>query len=642
VRTVLTPRRGSTLSAARVTLRYVDGEVGSILSEAETGVGSRFRWLYAAAHARPGVAAALALLGLAVVSAVLRAILVGQVHGPFVFMDELGYERLARSFAHTGHFELFGKGGLAYSPLYPIVLSPIYALTSSLLTAYEWAKVENTVLISLSVFPMYGIAHFVLSRGRAIGVAALSLLAPLMLYSGFEMSESLAYPLCLLATWATLRAVRRPNIANDALLLGAVGLATGARIQLVALLPAALTAILLVAIVLPEGGRARVGALRQAVVRHGLLFGTCGVAFVAVLARRAMNGGGLPLAGRYSNVGTAHASPWRVLELAVEHLGELDFAVGVIPFAAALLAGYALYHFGFSRNALVFAAVAVASTAWLLLEVGFDAAAFDATSPHPHPLTALTDLPRIHERYLIYLVPFFLVTLVAVLPLLHSRIPMSRHLAIAAVATALPALIPFGTVINGTRGIDSFALQLFGTTKAGRGVPVTHATTSILLLSGLLAVVYLLAASLRLPPAGTVLVTALAFLVLSTYETGTQLTPIPQKELGIPSHHDWVDRVVGTGGGVSLVGGSAGQVAAVRETAFWNASVTRVYYTCERAFGAGFGEQRLTSPIATHYAVVPTSLGVPGRVLSRDPVGKLNLVAPASGTLRPSPLRCRN
>jgi hypothetical protein len=618
----------------------VEREVG-LLGEANSDELSWFRSLSDVAYARPRAATVGALFGLAAVSTLLRALLVGQVHGPFVFMDELGYERMAWSFAHTGHFSLFGKAGLAYSPLYPVVLSPIYALTSSMHTAYEWAKVENAVLISLAIFPMYGIARSALPRGRAVGVAALSLLAPLMLYSGFEMSESLAYPLCLLAIWAMLRAARQASVVNDALVLVTIGLAAAARIQLVALLPAALTAVLLVAIVRPDRPQGRLRATWHAVLRHGLLFGACSVALVAVLARRAMNGGGLPLAGRYSNVGTAHASPWRVIELAVEHLAELDFAVGVIPFAAALLAGYALYRFGFPRNALVFASVAVASTVWFLLLVAFDAAAFDATSAHPHPQTALTDLPRIHERYLIYLVPFFLVALVAALPLLRAKIPRSRHVAIAAVAAALPALIPFGTVINGTRGIDSFALQLFGTTKAGRSVPVAHATTSILLLSGLLAVVYLLATSSRLPPPATVLVTGLAFLVLSTYELGTQLTAIPRKQLGLPNHNAWVDRVVGTSGDVTVVGGSARQVAAVRETAFWNVSVTRVYYTCERGFGPDFGEQRLTAPIVTRYAVVPTSLGVAGRVIARDPAGKLNLVAPAGNTLLASGTRCR-
>jgi hypothetical protein len=620
------------LSAAPVTLGFVDGEVGPILNDGESGMRSRFQSLSAAAHARPRVTSVAALFGLAAVSALVRAVVVGHVQGPFVFMDELGYERMAHSLARSGHFALFGKSGLAYSPLYPIVLSPIYALTSSMHTAYEWAKVENAVLISLSVFPIYGIARSVLPRGRAIGVAALSLLTPLMLYSGFEMSESLAYPVALLAIWTMLRAVRRPSIGSDALLLGAIGVATASRIQLIALVPAALTAILVVAVVRPDGARSR--AIRRAVSKHALLFGACGLALAAVLAKRAMNGGGLPLAGRYSNVGTAHASPWRVLELAVEHLAELDFAVGVLPFAAALLAGYALYRFGFPRNALVFAAVAVASTIWFLLEVGFDAAAFDATSAHPRHQTALTDLPRIHERYLIYLVPFFLVALVAALPLLRNRIPISRHVAIAVVAAALPAAIPFGRVINGTRGIDSFALQMFGTSKGGGTVPVTHATTSILMLAALAAAVYLLAASLRLPPAATVLVTAVAFLGLSTLVLGTQLTPIPRSELGLPKQNAWVDRVVGRGADVSLVGAAKVPAAPLRETAFWNVSVGRLYYTCEQSFGADFGEQKLPGAIHARYAVVPARLNLPGRLLARDKPGKLVLIAPANGVLR--------
>ena len=122
--------------------------------------------------------------------------------------------------------------------------------------------------------------------------------------------------------------------------------------------------------------------------------------------------------------------------------------------------------FGFPRNALVFASVAVASTFWLLLEVALDAAAFDSTNGHPHNASVFTDLPRIHERYLIYLVPFFLVALFAAIGLRRPGFPALRHLVgVAVVAALLPALIPFGTVVNGTSAIDSFALQLFGTTK---------------------------------------------------------------------------------------------------------------------------------------------------------------------------------
>ena len=629
----------------------VDGEVVTALGDTDSyeipaggASGSRRDAIKAAADAHPRLLAGATLLLIAAVAAALHAFLVDRVHGPFVFMDELGYQRMARSFAQTGHFSLFGKGGLAYSPLYPVVLSPIYALTSSMHTAYEWAKVENTVLIALSVFPVYGIARFVLPRGRSLGVAALSLLAQLMLYSGFEMSESVAYPLCLLAMWMMLRAVRRPSMTNDAILLGAIVLASLARLQLVVLVPAALTAFLLVPLARPEPTEGRLRPVWRAVLEHRLLFSLSGAALVAGLARTVMNGGNLPLAGRYANVGTAHASAWRVFALFFQHLAELDFAVAVIPFAAALLAGYALLRLGFPRNPLVFAAVAVASTFWLLLETALDAAAFDATNAHAHSGSAFTDLPRIHERYLIYVVPLFLVALFAALAIRRPRFPAPRHLVAAAfLAALLPALIPFGTVINGTSAIDSFALQLFGTTRGGHAAPVTHATTLIVALSALLAAVFVLAATRLLPPVAAVLVTAVMFLGLSTLEIGKQVTPIAHAQVGLPARANWVDRVVGSSESVSLVGGAGVSTAALRETAFWNASVAHVYFTCRPAFGSDFGEQPLVagSTVRAPYAVVPASLSVSGGVLARDRAGNLVLVAPTGGTLRiPSSLGC--
>jgi Dolichyl-phosphate-mannose-protein mannosyltransferase len=618
----------------------VDGEVSPTLREGESRTLPAARALSAAASARPKLATAIALVGLAAVSTLLRAVLVGWVHGPRVFMDELGYERMAQSFAHTGHFSLFGKSGLAYSPLYPIVLSPIYALTSSLHTAYELAKVENALLISLSVFPIYAIARFVLPRGRSIGVAALSLIAPLLLYSSFEMSESIAYPLFLVAIWAMLRAIRDPSLRNDALLLAAIALASAARLQQVALIPAALTAILLVALLRRDPPRGRLREVRDAISHHRLLFGIVAAALVAVLARMAMNGGNLPLAGRYANVGTAHASPLRVFELAVQHLAELDFAVGVVPFAAALLAGYALVRSGLPRRALVFASVAVASTVWLLLEVAYDAAAFDATSVHPRPGSGLVDLPRLHERYLIYVMPLFFVALVVALPLLRRKFPLRLHLAIAAVAAVLPLSIPFGTIINNTNGVDTFALQAFGKTVRGEVVPISHVALVVVILSAVLALGYVRAAAQPIPSLA-VAVTVLVLIVLSGLELGLQTNRVSAAVRGLPAHNDWVDRVVGSDQRVALVGGDGVTRMALGETAFWNESIKRLYYTCRAAFGSDYGELPLTPAEAVHarYAVAPAALGVRGRVLSRDPEGKLVLLAPAQGALR-VPLRC--
>jgi hypothetical protein len=625
----------------------VDGEVGTARGDIDSSedalAGSRRDVVRGAADAHPTLLVGASLLLIAAVAAALHAFLVGRVHGPFVFMDELGYERMAQSFAHTGHFSLFGKGGVAYSPVYPIVLSPIYALTSSMHAAYEWVKVENAILISLSVFPVYGIARFVLSRGRSIGVAALSLLAPLMLYSGFELTESLAYPLFLLAIWTMLRAVRRPSVFNDALLLAAIVLASAARLQLVVLVPAAVTAVLLAAVARPEPGEGRLRAMWRAVCEHWLLFGVVGVALVAGLARTATNGGNLPLAGRYANVGHSHASALRVFELFFQHIAGLDWAVGVIPFAVALLAGFALVRLGFPRKALVFASVAVASTFWLVLEVAFDAAAFDATKNLPHVRPGFVDLPTFHERYLIYLVPFFLVALFAAFDL--RRVALPALVGSAAVAALLPALIPFGTVVNGLNAVHSFSFLMFGRTVSGRTVAVAHATTLAIALSTLLAVVFLLAASRRLPPPVAVLVTALVFLGLSTLEVGRQLTPIARTELGLPAHANWVDRVVGSHETISIVGGAGVPMAAVRETAFWNSSIARVYYTCLPNFGADFGEQQLSpsTGLPSRYAVVPASWDVSARVLARDREGKLVLVTPRAGRLRvPAALSCNS
>jgi hypothetical protein len=609
-----------------------------------------------AAEAHPRFAVAASLVGLAAAAAALHAFLAGLVDGPRVFMDELGYEQLARSFANTGHFVLYGKTGLAYSPLYPIVLSPIYRLTSSIGTAYEWAKVENAVLLSLSVFPVYGIARTVLSRKRSVGVAALSLIAPLMLASGFEMSESLAYPVGLVAIWAMLRAARSPGVANDALMLAVIVLATAARLQFVVLFPAALTAILLVALL----RRDRAGGRRRAVIEagseHWLLVGVVALAFVAFVARWAMNGGNLPLAGRYASVGTSHASPLRVFELFFQHLGELDFAVGVIPFACAILGGYALVRFGYPRKGLIFASVAVATTGWLLLEVAYDAAAYDALSQHPRHVSGPFDVPRIHERYLIYLVPLFLVALVAALPLLRSRFPSRRHLVIAGVAAALPATIPFGNVISNVISFESMSLQPFAKVVHGELVPIPHATRLIVILSALLAFGYLRAA-VRPLPSLAVSMTAVALFGLSVLELERQAIPVARSGIGLPAHKNWVDQAVGNTSDVSLVGGARVDAAALEETAYWNPSITRVYYTCGIAFGTDFGEERLTvdrrngalaSPsgtLRTRYAVVPAAIGFAGRVVATDGPGKLVLLAPAGGVLKvpagPRPLRCR-
>jgi hypothetical protein len=84
------------------------------------------------------------------------------------------------------------------------------------------------------------------------------------------------------------------------------------------------------------------------------------------------------------------------------------------------------------------------------------------------------------------------------------------------------------------------------------------------------------------------------------------------------------------------------------ETAFFNLSITRLYYVCWSGFEPDFGEQPLAvgvdgrlqdanGPLRVRYAVVPTRLAVPGRVIARDTRGRMELVQPAGGFLTVPP-----
>lgn len=585
-------------------------------------------------------AALIALGALVAVSTVARILLGRQVPAPFFFMDELGYEQMANSLARHGSIALFGQTGSAYAPLYSLVLAPIYALTRAAPHAYLWAKVANALLMSLSAIPAYAVARFVLSRPRALGVAALSLIAPLMFYSNLEVSENLAYPLFLVAVWAMLRALHDPRPLNDALLLAAIALASAARLQNVALLPAALTAALAIALIQPDGSRRRAPA--RTVRTHSLLFGAAATACVAVLVRTAVNGGSLPLAGRYAALGRVRPSVGRVLQLTVQHLAAFDLTVGVIPFAGALVAAYAVVRFGFPRRPLLFGAAATATAFWLFLEVGYDAAAFDRDYVQRLGQQIPQDASRFHERYLIYLVPLFLIALVGGLRAARPRLQGRAHVAAAAAAALLPLAIPFSTFVNDTTVAESFGLQVFSKNVQGTVLPFGQARLIAFVVAALFALAYLYA-FLRPRPSFAVVMTALLFVIFSSV-VRIRLIGASQT-IAIPAGHArWVDDAVGSADAI-LVNGVGGQRAAILETAFDNLTITRSYYACSAALQSGFGEQplsvdgsgRVRGGLRARYVVAPTSLGVRGRVIARYRAGRLALVQPPKGLVGFSP-----
>jgi hypothetical protein len=581
------------------------------------------------------------LIGIAGFSIALRVLLVTRVHGPTVFSDEIGYQKLAQSIGRTGRLALFNDEGLSYSPLYSLVLSPIYALGASAPSAYSLIKIVNAFLISLSIFPTYKIARFVLPRRFSLLVAGLGAVAPLMDYASFTISENVAYPLCLVSLWAMLEAVRARSVRTDAVLVGSILLATAARLQLIVLVPVALTAVVLAAIVGADAGRQGVrAALIRVVVQHRLFFGVVGagllVAGAAAFAGYDVNAS----TGRYAVVGTAgFPNLWHFLNLAVRHLAGIDLGLGVVPFVGALVAAFAFLRS--PRRAgtpvVAFAAVAFSVTTWLLLEVAFDAALFDA--PHSG------DIPRIHERFLIYVVPFFLVALLAAYRLPESRAPVRVYWVAAAVTALLPAVIPFHTVVNDTINFESFGLHPFSRVVRGHLAAVAHAPLFAIWAAATLGLlfVYFRARLKAIMVLVLLMFVGISAMAASRIEDGGNYA----RSL-LPKHADWVDRANPVGD-VILVSNARDPTPEL-ETAYFNFSISRVYYVCQGAFGAEFGEKpvtidrngRLREPsgfLRAPYAVGRASLALRGRVVARNREGHELLVAPPDDRVSIAPAK---
>jgi hypothetical protein len=571
------------------------------------------------------------VVGLFVLSVVFRSALVTVVHAPTVFADELGYTKLAQSIGQAGHPALFNNPGLSYSPLYPLLLSPIYALGVSQATAYGVIKILNAVLLSLAVFPTYKLARFVLPRRLSLLVAGLSLLAPLMLYTSFTTSESAAYPACLFSLWAMLHALRSPSFRADAVLLGSIFVATAARVQLIVLVPVALTAVIVAAVFGRASGEGLARSVGSTIRQHWLLFGVVAAGVLLTGLGSATGLDVLSPLGRYSVVGRSHwPNKWHVLNITMRQLAGLVIATQIVPFVGTLVAAFVFVQSRTrTRNQVVFAAVGASLLVWLVAEVGWDAAVFD---------TPTGDVPRIHERFLIYLVPLFLIGLFAAFRAVE-RTSVRVYLVAAGITVLLPVVIPYDTVINFTAGYDSFSFNILARTVRNRLVAIPHATLFAVWVGATVSLLYVY---LRTRLRSIVLLLLLGLLSVSVVARSRiqDVSAYPRSLL--PSHVDWVDRTR-PNADVLLVA-SRYPATPELETTYFNSSVKRLYTLCRENFGAEFGEESLTvgphgvvrtasGPLTARYVVAPASLRIQGRVIARNKRGREVLLAPRKGVV---------
>ena len=128
------------------------------------------------------------------------------IQGPFIFIDEARYFDLAlRMFRDHIYY-----GATDYNPLYPLIISPAFAL-GSLVHAYEAIRVLNCIFWPLMIFPIYFVARRFVSKVPAVFIAVGAGLGPASTYVPMVRSEAIFFPLAAVVVLLFLRMTEAPS-----------------------------------------------------------------------------------------------------------------------------------------------------------------------------------------------------------------------------------------------------------------------------------------------------------------------------------------------------------------------------------------------------------------------------------------------
>jgi len=556
------------------------------------------------------------LAGLVVASALVRYAFARRMVAPWIFVDELVYSELAKSFADSGRFEIREHAvGAAYGVVYPILLSPAYRLFDAVPDAYAAAKVVNAAVMSLAAVPAYLLARRVLSPVFALVVAGLTLLVPSMFYVGTLMTENAFYGLFLLAALALVRVLERPTVLRSLALLAVVGVAFLTRAQAIALLPAIVTAPLGLALL-----RRRAAVLRAFVP----LYATLLLGLVALLGAVLASGRSpRDLLGAYRATSQRDYDAGEAARWLLYHVAELDLYVGVAPFAAFLLLLLSPSRLRACDGA--FLAAATALTAWLAVQV-----AIFASQP---------SVQRVEERNLFYVAPLFAI---ALLLWIERGLPRGRlALGVCAVAAILPALLPYERLIAAPAVSDTLALLPLWSLHEAATIPLDRIWVVVLLGAAVIAALVLVVPR-RLALVLPALVAALALVAVRPIEARTREASVGALFQGITTgRRDWIDRAVGRDAHVAALWSAPRDDFAftVWENEFFNRSVGEVL-TLRGALTGALAQTPLVLERRTGlfldpageqldppYALVDDSVLLAGRIVARDARKGLSVVA---------------
>ena len=194
--------------------------VGLVMTAWSLGSGRRGVGLRSATARVPVV---LVLGAVVVAAATFRLLLVRAATEPTVLGDELIYSGLAKGFALDSLPRFRGELDLSHSLVYPLVLSPVYALASDGARAFEAVKAIDAIVVASTAIPAYLLARRVAGRGLALAVGGLVAFEPWTAYASLVMTESFFLPAFTTFVLLFASMLERPSRGRQlAVLLGLV------------------------------------------------------------------------------------------------------------------------------------------------------------------------------------------------------------------------------------------------------------------------------------------------------------------------------------------------------------------------------------------------------------------------------------
>ncbi len=160
----------------------------------------------------------LSLLIIYVASIILRFLLaLLTTKFPLCNIDEFLYFGIAKSIASEGELLFRGRETNYQSILYPLLLSPVYKVFKEGVNYFRLLQLWNIMLMSLSVFPLYGISERIIKdKKRSLMLTAVLMLAGDFILGQVIFSENIVYPLFFTAVYCTIIAYEKngwmPNI----------------------------------------------------------------------------------------------------------------------------------------------------------------------------------------------------------------------------------------------------------------------------------------------------------------------------------------------------------------------------------------------------------------------------------------------